>query len=339
MFDTGKMSLPIKIAQVRVPNRVFLAPMSGITDLAFRNIVHRLGAGMVFSEVIASRTFIQQTKETMRRALNDGTKPFAIQISGRDPELMSDCARLAQDLGADVIDINMGCPAKQVTRGLAGSALMRDPDQAGRLIEAVTRISNVPVTLKMRLGWDEHSLNAPEIAYMAENLGVQMITVHGRTRCQFFKGKADWRAISAVKKVISVPLIANGDLSSNEDVVTCLTQSKADGIMIGRAVQGQPWFPGMMARFLATGQPGSPPSISEQGEIVLSHYKALLELYGEHLGLRNARKHLGWYVEKAGLSDEQSASWRQKLCREKNPDKVIALLQRFYEERQVRAAA
>lgn len=287
------LSEPISVGGVKIRNRVFLAPMSGVTDLPFRQLAWRHGAGMVVTEMIASGELAAANEESCRRLRGDGLDLHVVQIAGREAAPMAEAARLAEAGGADIIDINMGCPAKKVTGGYSGSALMRDPAHALSLIEATVSAVRVPVTLKMRLGWDETSINAPEIARRAEEAGVQMITVHGRTRCQFYEGRADWQAIRAVREAITVPLVANGDVVTLEDAERIRMQSGADAVMIGRGAQGRPWFPGAVAAGFAGDEP--PELVAE---IAIAHFEAMLSHYGTGKGVRHARKHLGWYLDR-----------------------------------------
>jgi tRNA-dihydrouridine synthase B len=315
------------IGNHRTRNRVFLAPMSGVTDEAFRSAAHDAGAGLVVSEMVASEELVRERRDMVRRARGRRrVAPFVMQLAGREAHWMSEGARVAQDMGADIIDINMGCPARQVTGGLSGSALMRDLDHAITLVEATVSAAKVPVTLKMRLGWDEHSLNAPELARRAEAAGVAMITVHGRTRCQFYKGKADWSAIRAVREAIQIPLVANGDCNNPEDARSMMRASGADAVMVGRGAYGRPWWPAVIAEGLESGSGRNAPGLSEELAIHCKHQQDTLSLYGVTLGNKTFRKHLGWALERLeerGLIDRLAlASARQSLLTEKSTDKV-----------------
>ncbi len=312
--------------------------MSGVTDLPFRRLAQRLGAGMVVTEMVASDALARQRRDMVRRAKGRELAPFVIQLAGREARWMDLGARVATDLGADIIDINMGCPSKLVTKGLSGSALMRDLDHAVSLVEAVVGATPLPVTLKMRLGWDGSSLNAPDLARRAESAGVRMITVHGRTRCQFFNGNADWHLIARVKEAVSIPVIANGDVAKLDDIRRVLAASKADGIMIGRGAYGRPWLPGRCNTFLTTGKDPGDPSLTTQRDLALEHYDAMLSHYGRGLGMRNARKHLGWYVEQASARAEDVKPWRARLCRQVDPAAVRAGLHEFYDAQMELAA-
>ena len=309
--------------------------MSGVSDEPFRALAHELGAGLVVSEMVASEELVRSRPDMVRRAAGRRKiRPLVVQLAGREARWMAEGARVAHDLGADIIDINMGCPARQVTGALSGSALMRDLDHATDLIAATVAAAGVPVTLKMRLGWDAGQLNAPELAHRAEMAGVALITVHGRTRCQFFRGKADWTAIRRVKEAIGIPVIANGDLEHVEQARHMLAQSGADGVMMGRGAYGSPWSPGMIANQLEPGSGEAYPSLREQSEIVQRHYEAVLLHYGTADGMRIARKHLGWYVAELArsghLSPRDASSWRAELVGASDPGKVRAGVAALY---------
>ncbi len=284
------LAAPFFVGPVAIRNRVVLAPMSGVTDLPFRQLAWTHGAGLVVTEMIASRELVHNRGESWERLKSTGIEPHMVQLAGREAQFMAEAARIVEGEGADIIDINMGCPAKKVTGGYSGSALMRDPDHALTLIEATVKAVKVPVTLKMRLGWDENSINAPQIARRAQDAGVQLITIHGRTRMQFYEGRADWDAIRAVRDVVTVPLIANGDVRDGEDAQEILRRSGADAIMIGRGAQGRPWQAGALA--------GAPvPDTEAVADVACRHYEMMLEFYGREAGSRHARKHLGWYLD------------------------------------------
>ncbi len=284
------LSAPLAIRNQTLRNRVVLAPMSGVTDLPFRDLAWRFGAGLVVTEMVASRELALNARESWSRIRNCGIAPHMVQLAGREAHWMAEAAKIAEGEGADIIDINMGCPAKKVIGGYSGSALMRDPDHALGLIEATVNAVKVPVTVKMRLGWDHDSLNAPHIAARAEAAGAAMITVHGRTRMQFYEGKADWDAIRAVRDVLSIPLVANGDVETSEDAAEILRRSGADAVMVGRSAQGRPWHPAVLAGAIEH------PSLDVVASTAVEHYRMMLDFYGVEAGLRHARKHVGWYL-------------------------------------------
>ena len=334
---------PLKIGEIAVANRVLLAPMSGITDAPFRRLAATLGAGLVVSEMTASDDLVHGRPMSRLRCEAAGIGPHVVQLAGCQTHWMAEGAKVAEAAGADIIDINMGCPARHVTGGQSGSALMRDLDHALKLIEATIAAVKVPVTLKMRLGWDVSSLNAPELARRAEAAGVQMITVHGRTRCQFYKGEADWSAVRAVKDAISVPLVVNGDITSFEKAVNALEMSGADAVMIGRGAQGQPWLPGQIGRRLEGGKSESAPSLSEQLNHIRALYDEVCRHYGLRIGLKHARKHLGWALEIAALCSRAPAetlkTWRQRILTSEDPHRVHRSLQDAFDDFAWSAAA
>jgi tRNA-dihydrouridine synthase B len=320
------------LAAPTLDRRALLAPLSGVTDVVFRRIAKRFGAALVVSEMVASGDFVLGSEEARLRAEGHGITPHVIQLAGCDPHWMEEGARLAEASGAQIIDINMGCPAKRVTGGYAGSALMRDLDLALRIIESVTRAVRVPVTVKMRLGWDHVSLNAPELARRAEDAGVSAIAVHGRTRQQFYKGAADWQAIRNVVDAVHIPLVANGDITTAEEARRCLAMSGASSVMIGRAAVGRPWLVGQIDGGLRGETPVEPPQ-AEKVAAAIEHYEGLLALYGRAMGLRHARKHLAAYADDAtrcGFGLALAA--RARLVTTEDPAEVVSLLARLFEE-------
>ncbi len=317
---------PITIGPIRIEAPVILAPMTGVTDLPFRRIVKRFGAGLTVTEMIASQAMIRETRQSLQKAAWDlSEEPVSMQLAGCTPYEMGEAARLNEQRGAAIIDINMGCPVKKVVNGDAGSALMRDLPLAASIIAATVKAVTVPVTVKMRMGWDHASLNAPELARIAQDLGAQMITVHGRTRNQMYKGDADWRFVRSVKNAVSLPVIVNGDICSVLDARTALDQSGADGVMIGRGAYGRPWLLGQVMADLA-GAARPDPSIGDQLALILEQYDAMQSLYGTQTGVNLARKHIGWYTK--GLTG--SAEFRNAVNQQDDPKVVVAMLQDFY---------
>jgi nifR3 family TIM-barrel protein len=325
--ECSLLARSLSVGNVTIPNRVFLAPMSGVSDLVFRKLAEDAGAGMVVSEMVASAEFCKGKAESELRSSGRTLRNHVVQLAGREAYWMGEAAKRAEAQGAAIIDINMGCPAKKVTGGYSGSALMRDLDHALTLIDATAQAVKVPVTLKMRLGWDGDTINAPELAARAEAAGVRMITVHGRTRCQFYEGRADWSAVRAVKQAISVPLVVNGDIRSLRDAMAAIELSGADAVMIGRASYGRPWLAGSIAAQAAGESISGLEGPEDLGSYVIAHYQAMISHYGLATGVRHARKHLGWYFDVYAKS--APAEIRRQVMTSIDPDTVVKLLQGF----------
>ncbi len=319
--------MAIKIGNIELSDSVILAPMSGVTDKPFRKLVKQFGAGLLVSEMIASRAMIMQTKESLKKCeISEFEDLTSVQLAGNEPDVMAEAARLNEDMGAKIIDINFGCPVKKVVNGYAGSALMKDECKAVQILESVVNAVKIPVTLKMRMGWDNNNLNAPSLARKAEDIGIKMIVIHGRTRAQMYNGKANWAFVRQVKEAVDIPVIVNGDIKDFTDITEALELSKADGVMIGRACYGRPWFISQAAHYLKTGEELSPPPANIRAEIILNHYEEMLVHYGREVGVKFARKHLGWYSS----GYKSSAEFRLKMNKESDPEKVKSLVHEFF---------
>ncbi|HQS83485.1 MAG TPA: tRNA dihydrouridine synthase DusB [Alphaproteobacteria bacterium] len=317
----------LKIGDISLDSRVILAPMSGVTDLPFRNLVKKFGAGLVISEMIASEAMIRETRQSLKKCAHRIEEfPMAVQLAGCDPHVMAEAARLNVDRGAQIIDINMGCPVKKVVNGHAGSALMRDEYKAAKIMEATVNAIKIPVTLKMRMGWDDNSLNAAKLAKIAEECGIQMVTIHGRTRCQLYNGHANWPFIKTVKDAVKIPVVGNGDVKTVEDARSLLEASGADAVMIGRGTYGKPWFINQVDTFLKTGKKLEDPSLKDQKDIILEHLEQTLAHYGEETGILLMRKHLGWYSK--GLPN--STEFRVQINASQTLQEVLSCLNQYY---------
>jgi tRNA-dihydrouridine synthase B len=318
----------IRIGDIKIDDPVFLAPMSGVTDLPFRKLVKKFGASLVISEMIASRAMIMQTRESLKKCQkDDGCYPMSVQLAGCDPEVMAEAAKLNEDLGADIIDINFGCPVKKVVNGFAGSALMRDEPLASKIMEAVVKAVKIPVTVKMRTGWNNENLNAPKLAKIAEDVGIKLVTVHGRTRCQMYDGKANWEFVRQVKDAIKIPVIVNGDIKDSTSAKMALEMSGADGVMVGRACYGKPWLINQISQEIKGEIFDQMPDILTQKEIVLNHFDEMIDHYGSETAVSLARKHIGWYS--GGL--RSSAEFRAKINVTRDIDLIKQEINNFYD--------
>lgn len=318
----------IRIGNIELDSNVFLAPMSGVTDLPFRRLVKRYGAGLVISEMIASQSMIRHTRQSIQMCMQSlDIKPSSVQLAGCEPDVIAEAAKLNQDMGADIIDINMGCPAKKIVNGWSGSALMKDELLAAKIMEKTVKAVTLPVTLKMRTGWNDENRNAPKLAKIAEESGIQLLTVHGRTRTQMYSGTSDWSFIGHIKEQVKIPLIANGDIITEEDAETCLKVSGADGVMIGRGCYGKPWLLNQIDHYLKTGEKLPSPDVNELRQVLREHVEALLTFYGEHTGSRIARKHVAWYSK----SLKNSSEFRAKVNMTKSGDELKELIEIYFD--------